>query len=418
MAACLTDSQSDALSDCLTDSELEEDDGTSEQFEFPNSTTCWVCNGYYGPNFGEPICGTCHAFLYPTNPNEEQEFATELSDNEDSGNDEPPFTAADKERQEREEKTDHERDLPALEIPGLLNNDPSEDDVVLVNERFPIRRPSPAPPRELSQYMELLSVPQNFDKSEMKITSLPVEVLISIFSYLDDISLWNVSEVCRQWKGILEMNTTQIMWRKYLKERWPLFQNLVEVPNWLLMYSSLMSSCFCRTCLLQMALKSPESGRENAIRMNRLRFESRSLNYDASEGIEALPLDKHNSHWQATILGPAGSPYEGGKFFLYIYFPDSYPMLPPIVRFLTKILHPNVSRHGDVGIDIIQHNWSIALTVSKLLLSVQSLLTDPFTEICMEPELGVMYEHDRQRYETLARSWTWKFAMFEVIPPR
>lgn len=56
-------------------------------------------------------------------------------------------------------------------------------------------------------------------------------------------------------------------------------------------------------------------------------------------------------------------------------------MSPPIVRFLTKIVHPNVSRHGDVGIDIIQHNWSLALTISKLLLSVQSLLTDPFTEV-------------------------------------
>lgn len=56
-------------------------------------------------------------------------------------------------------------------------------------------------------------------------------------------------------------------------------------------------------------------------------------------------------------------------------------MHPPIVRFLTKIIHPNVSRHGDVGIDIIQHNWSLALTISKLLLSVQSLLTDPFTEV-------------------------------------
>lgn len=59
----------------------------------------------------------------------------------------------------------------------------------------------------------------------------------------------------------------------------------------------------------------------------------------------------------------------------------SYPMLPPTVRFLTKIVHPNVSRHGDVGVDIIQHNWSLALTISKLLLSVQSLLTDPFTEV-------------------------------------
>lgn len=61
----------------------------------------------------------------------------------------------------------------------------------------------------------------------------------------------------------------------------------------------------------------------------------------------------------------------------------SYPMIPPQVRFLTKIIHPNVSRHGDVGIDIIQHNWSLALTISKILLSVQSLLTDPFTSVFM-----------------------------------
>lgn len=36
----------------------------------------------------------------------------------------------------------------------------------------------------------------------------------------------------------------------------------------------------------------------------------------------------------------------------------------------------------------------------------------------MEPELGYMYEHDRTRFENLARSWTWKYAMFELITPR
>lgn len=56
-------------------------------------------------------------------------------------------------------------------------------------------------------------------------------------------------------------------------------------------------------------------------------------------------------------------------------------MYPPVVRFLTKILHPNVSRHGDVGIDSIHHNWSLALTISKVLISVQSLLTDPYTKV-------------------------------------
>lgn len=74
------------------------------------------------------------------------------------------------------------------------------------------------------------------------------------------------------------------------------------------------------------------------------------------------------------------------RFTKYFVTPR-YPMIPPTVRFLTKILHPNVSRHGDVGIDIFQHNWSLALNVSKVLLSVQSLLTDPYTEVLMFIEI-------------------------------
>ncbi|XP_055838601.1 uncharacterized protein LOC129906733 [Episyrphus balteatus] len=426
MASSSTERKLNGLLDSLSDQEGDADlSPPVETFNFPSSDTCWVCNGYYGPNFDEPLCGTCHSFLYPTNPAED--FLTTLSDDEDSGNDEPPFNAADKEKQE--EADEDAEDIDPEELPSGADEEEEEEVEVVPNDNnkdnpnvalLPIQRPHPTAPRNLPHFMQMLSEPRPVDEepSEKKITSLPVEMMVSIFSYLDDMSMWKASEVCKQWRNILELNTSQLMWKKYLKERWPLFQSIIEVPNWLQMYSALMSSCFCRTCLLQMALKSPPRARENAIRMNLLRNDFRLLNSYASEGIEAIPLDKQNTYWQASILGPAGSPYEGGKFFLYIFFPETYPMIPPTVRFLTKILHPNVSRHGDVGIDIIQHNWSLALTVSKLLLSVQSLLTDPFTEVCMEPQLGHMYEHDRRRFENLARSWTWQYAMFEVIPPR
>ena len=46
-----------------------------------------------------------------------------------------------------------------------------------------------------------------------------------------------------------------------------------------------------------------------------------ALRSDPPEGIQACPLDELSVHWQASIRGPAGSPYEGGTFFLYIQIP-------------------------------------------------------------------------------------------------
>lgn len=82
----------------------------------------------------------------------------------------------------------------------------------------------------------------------------------------------------------------------------------------------MMSSCFCRTCVLQMTLRTPNQ-RENRFRATRLRGDIRTLTVDATEGIEAVPLDDQLTRWQASILGPPGSPYEGGKFFLHIQIP-------------------------------------------------------------------------------------------------
>ena len=73
---------------------------------------------------------------------------------------------------------------------------------------------------------------------------------------------------------------------------------------------------------------------------------------------------------------PAGSPYAGGIYFLDIHFPPDYPFKPPKVTFRTRIYHCNINSNGQICLDILKDQWSPALTISKVLLSICSLLTD------------------------------------------
>ena len=69
-------------------------------------------------------------------------------------------------------------------------------------------------------------------------------------------------------------------------------------------------------------------------------------------------------------MGPEESPYTGGVFFLDIHFPADYPFKPPKVSFTTRIYHCNINSNGGICLDILKDQWSPALTISKVLLSV------------------------------------------------
>lgn len=115
-------------------------------------------------------------------------------------------------------------------------------------------------------------------------------------------------------------------------------------------------------------------------------------------------------HWSATIMGPEDSPYAGGVYFLDIMFPSDYPFKPPRVSFLTRIYHCNVNSSGGICLDILKDQWSPALTVSKVLLSICSLLTDPNPADPLVPEIATQYKDKRTQHDATAREWTAKYA--------
>ena len=145
--------------------------------------------------------------------------------------------------------------------------------------------------------------------------------------------------------------------------------------------------------------------------LKRIRKELEDLKRDPPAQCSAGPVGDDLFHWQATIMGPPDSPYQGGVFFLTIHFPTDYPFKPPKVSFTTRIYHPNINSNGSICLDILRSQWSPALTISKVLLSICSLLCDPNPDDPLVPEIARIYKTDRDKYNELAREWTRKYAM-------
>lgn len=65
-------------------------------------------------------------------------------------------------------------------------------------------------------------------------------------------------------------------------------------------------------------------------------------------------LDQANNLFSAAI---------GGVFKLELFLTDDYPMVPPKIRFLTKIYHPNVDKLGRICLDVLKSKY---LPISSL----------------------------------------------------
>ena len=121
-------------------------------------------------------------------------------------------------------------------------------------------------------------------------------------------------------------------------------------------------------------------------------------------------------NWEGLLNGPEDSPYSGGIFKFIVQFKNDYPMTPPTIRLTTKIFDPNISESGEICVDILKSDhWSSAFTLSKVMLSLSSLLTDPNPDSALNGTAGRMYITDRIRYTKTVKEWTKKYASPENL---
>merc|ERR1712199_115263 len=138
--------------------------------------------------------------------------------------------------------------------------------------------------------------------------------------------------------------------------------------------------------------------------------ETSRLMQEPPPGISATPFEENLRYFNVIIAGPEGSPYQTGAFKLELFLPADYPMVPPKVRFLTKIYHPNIDKLGRICLDILKDKWSPALQIRTVLLSIQALMSAPNPDDPLANDVADHWKSNEAAAMQSAKEWTEKFA--------
>ncbi|KAI8036969.1 hypothetical protein M5D96_010285 [Drosophila gunungcola] len=85
----------------------------------------------------------------------------------------------------------------------------------------------------------------------------------------------------------------------------------------------------------------------------------------------------YGAEWKINIKGFEGTLYEGEDFQLLFKFNNKYPFDSPEVTFIGSNIpvHPHVYSNGHICLSILTEDWSPALSVQSVCLSIASMLS-------------------------------------------
>ena len=129
-------------------------------------------------------------------------------------------------------------------------------------------------------------------------------------------------------------------------------------------------------------------------------------------------------NWKVTMVGPKGTPYEGGLFTILIIFPPNYPRFGAEFRFENKICHLNVDwrkngvpGNGHICLTTLNEWKSTGRVKEKKGFGVKQALFDIFClfynqgiESPYDERLAALYRDNRVKFNEEARRWTKKYA--------
>ncbi|KAI9091534.1 putative ubiquitin carrier protein E2 [Phlyctochytrium arcticum] len=140
--------------------------------------------------------------------------------------------------------------------------------------------------------------------------------------------------------------------------------------------------------------------------IRRLSKELGELTTNAPEGIKIIVNPENILDVQAWIQGPEDTPFQGGCFRVRLVLSSDFPNTPPKGFFLTKIFHPNVSKSGEICVNVLKKDWKKEYGIRHIFLTIKCLLIDPNPESALNEEAGRLLLEDYVSYAKHAKLMT------------
>ncbi|KAJ8674085.1 hypothetical protein QAD02_005347 [Eretmocerus hayati] len=127
--------------------------------------------------------------------------------------------------------------------------------------------------------------------------------------------------------------------------------------------------------------------------------------------------DPNSLHEFTLLITPDEGYWCGGHFYFEISVPEEYNMIPPKVKCLTKLWHPNINEEGDVCLSILRQSsidglgWAPTRKLKDIVWGLNSLFTDLLNfDDPLNREAAEMYSKDKEAFAHKVKQYLTQYA--------
>ncbi|KAH7310541.1 ubiquitin-conjugating enzyme/RWD-like protein [Stachybotrys elegans] len=124
--------------------------------------------------------------------------------------------------------------------------------------------------------------------------------------------------------------------------------------------------------------------------------------------------------WNIVLAPPQSSVYAPGRYGIQLVLPTDYPFKPPVVKFVTRIYHPNVTNDslGNVCLGLLKSDvWKPSTRIIAVLDALYNLLIEPQPDDPLEERIADEYRNNKASFETTAKQHVNRYALAEPVFP-